>query len=296
MKKRIGIYRTRNVSGKFWLAVGITVLLCAGSRFQGDTSNTDVTVLQAYFTYSRAELLQLGEGACAYQALMGFRDMEWFVAALPLIAAFPTIYDFAEQWFGGSYYQLISRKTRFQYAAGNMWKAAVSGFFTTLVGVLVYGGLLYIKFPTLGEYQLPRLEDSMLAMAYGATDMERSVCFLRAVFHVGMLSAVAAMICTVLVIVLKDRFLAVSLPVLTEYFSIKLAGVYMNRLYEEYGFSAIPLKKRLIELLLPSSHLYYDNTFQNIYGVAYGYYLILLGVIILLIFAFFWWLIERRSE
>lgn len=295
MKKSIGIYRTKNISGKFWLAVGITVLLCASSRFQGDPNNTDLTVLQAYFSYSGAELLQLGESASAYQTFVGFRDMEWFVVALPLIAAFPTIYDFAEQWFGGSYYQLISRKSRFRYAAESLVKAALSGFGAMTMGIFLYAALISIKFPPLKAYQL-NPEESMTAMAYGATDLERWSYFLKAVFHTGLLAAVAAMFCTVLVIVLKDRFLAVSLPVLAEYFSIKLSGIYTTHLYEKYGFSEIPVKERVIELLMPSNHLYCSHTFQRTYGMSYGWYLALLGTVILCISMIFLRLIERRSE
>lgn len=296
MNKRIGNYRTRNVSGKFWISVFITVLLCACSRFQADLDRTSLIGLQAYFTYSRTELLQLGESACAYQVLMGFRDMEWFAVALPLIAAFPTIYDFAEQWFGGSYYQLISRKSRFRYAIGSMWKAASSGFCAMVVGISLYAVLIYMKFPLFREYELVSPEESMVIMAYGSTDLERWIFFLRAVFHTGLLAAVAAMLCTVLVIVIKDRFLAVSLPVLIEYFSIKLENIYLSYLYGEYGFSRIPPQKRVIEFLMPSNHLYYDNTFQKIYDISYWWYLALMAVIILLIFIFFWRLIERRSE
>lgn len=295
MKHGIGTYQTKNVSGKFWLAVGMTVLLCASSRFQGDSGSTELTVLLAYFTYSKAELLKLGESACAYQTFVGFRDMEWFVVALPLISAFPTIYDFAEQWFGGSYYQLISRKSRLRYAIENLAKSALYGFCAMTIGILVYAALISVKFPPFSAYQL-NPEESMIAMSYGATALDRWSYFLKAVFHTGLLAAVSAMFCTILVIVLKDRFLAVGLPVLAEYFSIKLSGMYMNHLYNKYGFSEIPVRERMIELLMPSSHLYYSHSFQRTYGMSYGYYLILMGVVILCIFIVFWRLIERRSE
>lgn len=288
-------YHAKNISGKFWIAACVTALLCTCSKFRGNPDGTDITVLQAFFTCSGADLMNMGEEGCAYQLIMGFRDMEWFIVSLPLLAAFPSVYDFAEQWSGGSYYLLISRKTRMRYAIHTLWKAAASGFGAMVLGIFLYALFVCLKFP---HYRLLQLtpEESMIAVSYGVTGLQRCLVFLKAVFHAGLLSAMSAMLSTVLVIVIKDRFLAVSLPMLAEYFSVKLSSAYQTYLFENYGFENIPAGKHTIEFLMPSNHLYYDWNFTAAFEMPYWKYLALSGSVTLLIFAFFWWTIERRSE
>ncbi len=288
-------YISWRLSGKFWVAMCVMVLLCACSRFQGDPARGDLTVLQVFFIYSRSELLELGETACACQVFMGFRDMEWFMVALPVIASFPVLYDFAEEWSGGNYYQVISRSSRSRYAAGKLWKAASRGFGAVVSGIFLYGILVFLRFPSLGEYQLTP-EESMTVMAYGMSGAARLFCFLKAALHTGWLAAIAAVFCSLLVIVLRDRFLSVTFPILLEYFSIKLLNLYYAFLYGRYGADEIPLIFRVIEFLFPSGHLYYDNTFQVTYGLRYGCYFIFTGGFAFLICILFLWVVERRSD
>lgn len=284
----------KTISGKFWISVCVTVLLCTCSRFWGNAGESDSTVLQAFFRYSKSELFNMGEEGSAYYVTMGFRDMEWFIVALPLLSAFPSVYDFAEQWLGGSYYMLISKKTRMKYAIQSLLKAALAGFGVVVLGIFLYTLCVYLKFPKYHLYQLTP-EESMAAISYGFTDLSRWLSFLKSVFHVGLLSAMAAMISTVLVIVIRDRFLAISLPMLAEYFSIKLNNVYQKYLYRD-EVENIPVRKHIPEFFMPSNHLYYDRNFSITFEMTYWEYLALMGAIILLIFALFWWVIERRSE
>lgn len=292
MKHRV---KFGGLSRTYWAAVGMTVLLCALSRFQGDTAYTGMISLQAFFLYSREELLRMGEYGCAYMTAVGFRDTDWFCIALPLLVSLPGIHDFAGQWMGGNYYLNVSRSTRKRYAMKWLWRAAWQGFCVVVMGIVLYTGMVYLKFPCYHEVTL-EAGAGMIDMAYGATDFARWIFFIKAVLHTGLLSAITAMCAVVLVAVMKDSFLSVSFLILGEYVSMKLELAYGVLIVLKYGDGEIPLKIRLLQFLMPTRHLYFDRMFQTFFHVGYWFYLVLAGVAVLMIISVFIWLVRRRSE
>lgn len=295
IKKCDKIWKVR-VPWKFLICVLGTLLLCGFSRFYGNAGSTEEVSLYAWLHYSREELLLMGEQASAYFVMISFSDMEWFMVLLPLLAAFPTVTDFAEQWFGGYYYPSISRKTRKRYAAEWMLRAALRGFFCIVTGIFIYFILVYCKFPHYGEFGVDA-NSSMIAMAYGANAGKRLAVLLIKVLHTGLLAAVLAMCAVLLVALCKDGFFAISSLVLTEYFSKKLHSAYEGELIVRYfnRGKEEPMLCKIIRFFFPSNHLYYDQTFYVEYGIGYWLYLIFIGLLIAGIFLWFYRLVKRRN-
>lgn len=285
---RKGLKRHK-ISGRYVAAILLMTGLCAFSKFHADISNQDITVLQAFLQYSREELTSLGEFAGAYRVAQAFRSSDWFIVFLPLLASLPRITDFAEQWLGGNYYLAISRGTRKRYALTVMRDAALSGFLCVSAGIILYYLFVYLKFPHDSMYMA-----SAEGVALGMTSADRLWALAFPVLHTGLLAAVASMICTVLVVLIKDRFLAVSLPVLLEYISWKLSESHSFALMFQYENGA-PVREHIVELFLPAAHLYYDYLFKNHFRIGYWFYLVLMGGFGLTLFLFFACLVRRRN-
>lgn len=286
----------KRVPWKFAACLLGTVLLCGFGRFVGSAPEVEEISFYAWIRYSREELLLMGEEASAYSVMASFRDMEWFIVFLPLLAAFSTVTDFAEQWFSGYYYPSISRKTRRRYAAEWMLRAAFRGFACIVAGILVYFLLVYCKFPRYEEFGLDT-DASMIAMAYGKTEAQRFLTLVFKVFHTGLLAAVFAMGSVALTVFWKDSFFAVSGLVLVEYFSKKLYGAYEGSLIVRYYSQGqeVPTIGRIFRFFFPSNHLYYDQSFAFEYGVGYWLYLVFTGVGIAGIWIWFYRMVKRRD-
>ncbi len=293
MKERWAMH----IPWKYLLCVLGMVLLCGFSGFQGNPLGTDEISLYAWLHYSRQELLQMGELASDYSVMSCLTGMQWFVVILPVLAAFPAVTDFAGQWFGGYYYPSISRTTRRKYAAKWMMKAAWQGFACVVAGILIYFILVYLKFPHYGEFGL-EADNSMIAMAYGATAGKRLLVLALKVFHIGLLAAVFSMGSVALTVVCKEGFFAISSLALVEYFSQKLSSAYEGLMIVRYynkGLEDVPLSCKLVRFLFPSNHLYYDQSFSYEYGVGYWLYLIFAGLLIAGICLWFYKMVKGRN-
>lgn len=285
------------LSGKYVICALGVLLLCFTSRFPGNDVDSNEITLVAYFIYDQKQLLQIGEMASSYSVAVSFRDMEWFIVLLPVLAAFPVISDFTEEWFSGNYYMAISRTTRKKYAIKWMIKVAIESFLCVICGIFIYVLLVYIKFPSYLLYNCS-FDESILANAYGYTCIERGITLICSAFHTGMLGAILAMLSVVVTVFCKNSFYAMSGLSLVEYFSKKLSSAYEGFLFYHYYEKGeeIPARYNLLRFFFPSNHLFYDQSFRKEFGIWYGVYLVILIVLSVFIVFLFYMQIRRRNE
>ena len=284
---------------KLWiccLCVVAMALLCFLSPFPSGDPDVKETVLKVWLSTDRAQLLQMDEMASIYSVAAGFRNMEWFIVLLPLVAVVPGIFEFSEVWFGGNFYLNALRGTKKQFARKwlieNAWKA----FVCVGCGILLYIMLVAVKFLPLNAY-VNDVSESMIVMVYGEMLLQRIGWLLLAIVHMGLLAAVFAITALVLTVLWGESFFAISSLVLLEYFSKKMASGYVGVVYERYesGGLPVPLKVRLVEFLFPSNHLFYDRSFQYEFGVSYWGYAIFIILWMGGIALLFCWQVRRRN-
>ena len=284
---------------KLWiccLCIAATTLLCFFSLFPGGDPDAKETVLEVWLKTDRAQLLQMDEMACIYSVAAGFRNMEWFIVLLPLVAVVPGIFEFSEVWFGGNFYLNALRGTKKQFARKWLIESAWKAFVCVGCGIVLYIVLVAVKFLPLDAY-VNDVSESMIAMVYGETLFQRIGWLLLAIVHTGLLAAVFAITALVLTVLWGESFFAISSLVLLEYFSKKMASGYVGVVYERYESSGqvVPLKARLIDFLFPSNHLFYDRSFQYEFGIPYFGYAIFTGLWMGGIALLFYWQVRRRN-
>ena len=284
---------------KLWiccLCVVAMALLCFLSPFPSGDPDVKESVLKVWLSTDRAQLLQMDEMASIYSVAAEFRNMEWFIVLLPLVAVVPGIFEFSEVWFGGNFYLNALRGTKKQFARKwlieNAWKA----FVCVGCGILLYIMLVAVKFLPLNAY-VNDVSESMIVMVYGEMLLQRIGWLLLAIVHTGLLAAVFAITALVLTVLWGESFFAISSLVLLEYFSKKMASGYVGVVYERYesGGLPVPLKVRLVEFLFPSNHLFYDRSFQYEFGVSYWGYAIFIILWMGGIALLFCWQVRRRN-
>lgn len=238
----------------------------------------------------------MDEMSSIYSVAAGFRNMEWFIVLLPLVAVVPGIFEFSEVWFGGNFYLAALRGTKKQFARKWVLESAWKAFLCVGCGIVLYIVLVAVKFLPLDAY-VNDVSESMIAMVYGETLFQRIIWLLLAIVHTGLLAVVFAMTTLVLTVLWEESFFSISSLVLLEYFSKKMASGYVGVVYERYesGGLPVPLKVRLVEFLFPSNHLFYDHSFQYAFGVSYWGYAIFISLWMGGIALLFYWQVRRRN-
>ena len=161
---------------KLWiccLCIVATTLLCFLSPFPGGDPDVKETVLKIWLSNDREQLLQMDEMASIYSVAVGFRNMEWFIVMLPLVAVIPGIFEFSEVWFGGNFYLTALRGTKKQFARKWLLESAWKAFLCVGSGIVFYIVLVAIKFLPLDAY-VNDASESMIAMVYGETLLLRT--------------------------------------------------------------------------------------------------------------------------
>lgn len=279
---------------KFMLGVIGICLLCGCNTI--DVGRDTPTIWFALLTCSEEVLLAAGEQASSYAVLVAIRGLEWFVVLFPVLVSIPGVYEFADSWLSGNYYLTVSRTGRAKYAFRKLLIAGLTGAAVVVLGVLLYTAIVYLKFPALTEFH-EDAESSILMLFYGETVWERTQVILHMLWNLAMHGALAAMVSLVLVAVLRDKFLALSIPMMIEYLSTKLSGIYNMYLLEVYGWEQTPpLKAYLPQLFIPSDQLIMETRFEQVYGVSYGYYGLYLLAWAMGLFLLLTWIVKRRNE
>ena len=284
---------------KLWiccLCIVAMALLCFLSPFPSGDPDVKETVLKVWLSTDRAQLLQMDEMASIYSVAAGFRNMEWFIVLLPLVAVVPGIFEFSEVWFGGNFFLNALRGTKKQFARKWLIESAWKAFACVGCGIVLYIVLVAVKFLPLDAY-VNDVSESMIAMVYGEKLFQRIIWLLLAIVHTGLLAVVFAMTALVLTVLWEESFFAISSLVLLEYFSKKMASGYVGVVYERYeaGGLPVPLNVRLVEFLFPSNHLFYDRSFQYEFGVSYWGYAIFISLWMCGIALLFYWQVRRRN-
>ncbi len=149
----------------FFGAVILTCILCFTASAYTDTA-TDKTysVLEAFFSIDK-ELLRTNYSfsnvTLFSKALSGYITM-----FLPIIAAFPFMVSFCAERNSGLMRFTITRAGKIKYCASKFAASFLSGGLATLLGVMLYGIIIWIVFPDFSGYNVPQ-EQLMWVLPHG---------------------------------------------------------------------------------------------------------------------------------
>lgn len=149
---RLVIINLREIckSAAFWACVAITVILCLTSSVTIPTQNAPVTVFSVLCDFSRDELLS-DTAFCDCQMFLAYRN-GYLSLFSSMLVIFPFVNFFSTQREARMQRYFLIRMNRFAYGVGQMVSLAVSGCCAMGLGLILYGGLIWLHFPHLQEY------------------------------------------------------------------------------------------------------------------------------------------------
>lgn len=258
MKKYIGysrvLLREYCTYPPIYFAAVLFVLLCAfGPAAQ--VGSKEYSVLEL-LTSSELFANAVEDFRCSsYDLMMSFNSSPWFEVVMPVIAAFPALAVY-EQNAGASRRQILVRISKRSYSGSLFFCAFVSGFLIALTGILLYTAVVQAVFPPLSAFP----DDTELINAiYGSTEWERLLPFLKKVVNCCVICGIFPVLTMTVYQLIRDQFLAITLPMMIQYVSLKGSILYGSWLYSDESRYSNRLLS-FIHFLFPSScmrHYYY---------------------------------------
>lgn len=143
-------------------SVLITAVLCFSSNgyFDSMTEKT-FSVFEVALTFDRSLIAsdyRMSSIMLFRGALSGYAGM-----FLPILSSFPFVMSFCTERASGTVRAVISRTGKTNYYFGKFISALISGGISVALGVLLYGAILRIVFPSVSEYAVaPEMLDFIL--------------------------------------------------------------------------------------------------------------------------------------
>lgn len=209
-------------SPKFLISIFLVFLLCLLSDAPSVSARVPLSVLDEIVKMRREIWLEKGVKFSAPSIFFGFDYSIWYSVILPVIAAFPVIYNFSDEWFGDNYIMTLSRSGYKKYTIGKFLSAFITGFMTAILGLLLFGITVSLIFPSVNEFA--NAEQLYLNGAYA----EPAKAIAAKVINNSLICGFYAVFAIFLCLIIKDKFFSLSVLMVINYFSMKLEIKFMN--------------------------------------------------------------------
>lgn len=254
----------KTLNGKTVLAILLTALLCFFSTYETGETNPP-TVAECLI-----ELLKTSETKrhlTAFNMLNSFDGGFWFYIILPVILSIPSVSVFYDEW-GSGYYFNIHRCGIFSYSLAKALAYSLNAFLCFAVGAAFFALPIVLVFPCEAEENL-----SLILLDF---------------LNTAAVAAAYPLIAVELLILIKEKFFALSIPMLLNYICKHISGfLYMRSYYENNS-----VYSTLAVFFTPSCRY---KSFEEVFELPFAG-CILLIICLGLLFAGMYYLIKRRIK
>lgn len=234
-------------------------------------------------------LLELTAGAFAgdnkngytlQQIISAFENSFWFYVALPVMLSMPAVSDFYDEWSGGGFYLNVHRQQIFKYCVSKSAAYALNAAAVFLAGFGIFAAAVSLAFPS--------YDAEFLAAVYPGGFF---AFIAKRVLNVTAAGAVCPVVTVLILILIKEKFLALSIPMLANYITAQVGGFLVARSYTEEK----PLLRKLA-YLLPSYQFSQSDGFAATYNLPLFVWYIAWAAFLALCGAAFVRLVKRRVK
>lgn len=271
-------------SPNFIISILLMVLLCLLADAPTVSARDPLSILDEIIKMRKEIWFDRGTDFSSSAISYRFDSSLWYNMVLPIIAAFPVVYNFSDEWFGDNYIMTLSRCGYKKYTFAKFSAAFITGFSVAVIGIAVFTIIVSGIFPSLDEfgegaswYYDSAYESARYAIA--AKVMNNSlVC--------GMYAFLALFVC----LILKDKFFTLSIFMVINYFSTKLDVKFMN------SVSLSENKNRALRALFPNNQTLVYSIFPNELNISFYWYIAIVLFIYAVISLSSFLLIKRRYK
>lgn len=137
----------------------------------------------------------------------------WTQLLLPFLLSIGYLYTISNEKLSGFNRMLLVRETNIKYCVSKLMAAILSGGIILLAGYLIFGILVYMRFPSIYEYSMDKQE---LYMEMNPGFQEPVFCLIRClrVFLYGMFINAFAYLVSIF---FRDKYILICLPIMLKY-------------------------------------------------------------------------------
>lgn len=271
-------------SSKFFIGIIIMVLLCLLANAPLVSARDPLSVMDEIVRMRKDVWLDQGTQFCFENIWFNFDNSLWYVIVLPIIAAFPVVYTFSDEWFGDNYIMTLSRCGYGKYTFSKCASAFATGFLTAACGIAVFGIITAGVFPSLSDFG----DGEKLLYDHAYNSFWHSM-LAKAVNHAlvcGIYACAAVLVC----LILKDKFFTLSIFMVINYFSKKLEIKYM--LTKDMSVE----KNRALRALFPSCQTSLHSVIPDNMHISFYWYALFTAVFCTFIGVLSYFIIRRRYK
>lgn len=270
-------------SPKFLISIFLVFLLCLLSDAPSVSARVPLSVLDEIVKMRREIWLEKGIRFSAPSVFFGFDYSIWYSVILPVIAAFPVIYNFSDEWFGDNYIMTLSRSGYKKYTIGKFLSAFITGFMTSILGLLLFGITVSLIFPSVNEFA--NAEQLYLNGAYA----EPAKAIAAKVINNSLICGFYAVFAIFQCLIIKDKFFSLSVLMVINYFSMKLEIKFMNS--EAFLNNE---ETRWLRIFFPNCQKDMYYFFPDYFDISFYYYIPIVVSLCFGISAISFYIIKRR--
>ncbi len=270
-------------SWKFIVACGLFFLICLCTRIPAWQDNDVPSLLRLLFILpDHTEVLS--DPVFSIESLVvGYDHSEWFSIALPVIGAFAAVNAFADEWNSPNYHLEICRQKYSKYALSKLIGAGISGCLVVLAGLTAYILVVCIVFSSVSSLNMGNEINDLLGGEFLSL-------FIGKVWNLLLVCFIWCCVCTILIMIIKNRFVAMSIVVIIQYVSMK-TSVYCMEFIETNADNRSGLF-----FIFPTEHEEMYHIFPTYYHLSFWIYTIFEVVVFALLFILFRVLQKRRLK
>lgn len=254
-------------------SIALVVILCFSSKVLTSDPNPP-----SFFELLYKRVFKKGESLNYFSLLDQYDNNYWFYIVLPVILSFPAARHFYNEWFEGGYYFTISRcgMKKYIFSKSISWAIVSAALF--LIGIIVFALFLLFFFPN--------FSDTAELFPNGAARY-----FMIKISNAVFVAAAYPMFSILVLILIKEKFLSLSIPMIIQYLSARIGGdLFMKSFVENNLFD------QKLAMLLPyyqtKQYLYFEDLFDAPISVWYALFVIQYFCMI----AVFYLLTKRRIQ
>lgn len=217
----------------------------------------------------------------SYSIMMNFNSSPWFSLGASVIAAIPALAVIIQN-SENTRRQILVRINKRAYSSGLFLSAFLTGVIVSLVGILLYAIIAYSAFPSISSF---REDAEFINLIYGNSSA-RFLMLIKKIVNCCIVCGIFPPVTLIIYQLLHDRFLAMTVPMMIQYVSLKA-----NIMYGSWRYSDPSLfendRLNFLDILFPSSCMIHYYYWERTLNLPFACFFIMSGVIIIALYLIF---------
>lgn len=263
-----------------YLSFALFLLLCALGPV-ANINDSDYSVLELITNREYMSLAAERWECNSYNVMLNFNSSPWFSLGASVITAISSLAVFIQN-SENTRRQILVRTNKRAYSAGLFLSAFLTGFLIALVGILLYAAVVSAAFPSISSFTE---NAEFIDLVYGNSSA-RIITLIKKIVNCCIVCGIFPPVTLIIYQLLHDHFLAMTIPMMIQYVSLKA-----NIMYGTWRYSDPSLFENgglnFLDLLFPSSCMMHYYYWEQTLRLPFACFFIMSGVIIIALYLIF---------